>query len=84
MCCNWYTFYVAIIEYCYRYDVDQKSNIRYSEVKKSVIRDNTVKDPTYVSTAKPSESEYHEPIEIAHKPDRDVKMDANSAYHATS
>ena len=88
-----YTFYVAIVEYCYRYDVDQQSNIRYSEVKKSVTRDNTVKDPTYVNTvknptyvntAKPSESEYYESIKIAHKPDHDVKMFANPAYHATS
>ena len=46
-------------------------------------RDNTIKDPTYVNIAKPSEPEY-EAIEPTHKPDHDVKMDANPAYRATS
>ena len=46
-------------------------------------RDNTIRDPTYVNIVKPSEAEY-EAIEPTHKPDHDVKMDANPAYHATS
>ena len=62
---------------CCRYDVNQ-SDIRYSEVKLSVSKDNTVKD--YV---KPPEPEY-EAIETDHKPTCDVKMDANPAYRATS
>ena len=62
-------------------DSDQQSNITYSGVKQSVSRDNTIRDPTYVNIVKPSEPEY-EAIEIAHKPDHDVKMDANPAYHA--
>ena len=49
-----------------------------------MTRDHTIRDPTYVNTGKPSESEYYEPIEITHRPDRDIKMDANPAYHATS
>ena len=64
---------------CCRYDVNQ-SNIRYSEVKQSVSRDNTIKEYTNV---KPSEPEY-EAITTDHKPGYDVKMDANPAYHATS
>ena len=61
---------------CCRYDVNQ-SNIRYSDVKQSVSRDHTIKD------AKSSEPEY-EAITTDYKPDCDVKMDANPAYHATS
>ena len=77
--------YCCSLEYCCRYDVDvdQQSNVRYSDVKQSVSRDNTIKDPTYVNIAKPSEPEY-EIIETDHKPDHYAKMDANPAYHATS
>ena len=58
-----------------RYDVNQ-SDIRYSEVKQSVSRDNTIKE--YV---KPPEPEY-EAIETDRKPTGDVKMDVNPAYHS--
>ena len=65
---------------CCRYDVNQ-SDVRYSEVKKSVSIDNTIKDS---SNIKPFEPEY-ELIGIDHKPtDCDVKMEANPAYQATS
>ena len=72
-----------MVECCCRYNVDQQSNITYSGVKQSVSKDNTITDPIYVNAVKPSEAEY-ELIEIAHKPDHDVKMDTNPAYHATS
>ena len=65
---------------CCRYDVNQ-SNVKYSEVKKSMSRDYTIKDST---NGKSSEPEY-EAIEIDHKPtDCDVKIEANPAYQATS
>ena len=65
---------------CYRYDVNQ-SNVRYSEVKQSVSREDTIKDSTNVKSSEPE----YEAIEIDHKPiDCDVKMDANPAYQATS
>ena len=80
-------FYIKLYrwEYCCRYDDDgdQQSNVRYSDVKQSVSGDNTIKNYRYANTARPSEPEY-EDIEIDHKPDHDVKMDANPAYHATS
>ena len=75
--------YVTIVEYCCRYNVGQQSNIGYSDVKQSVSIDNTIKNPTYVNTARPSEPEY-EAIVTAHKPDHDVKVVANPAYHSTS
>ena len=65
------------------YNVDQQSNVRYSDVKQSVSRDNTIKDSTYVNIAIPSEPEY-EAIETDHKPNHDVKVAANPAYHASS
>ena len=60
---------------CCRYNVDQ-SSIRYSDVKQSVSRDNAIRD------SKSSDAEYAA-IATAHKPNRDVKMIANPAYHAT-
>ena len=57
-----------------------QSNIRYSDVKLSLSRDCTIKDPMKYN---PSEPEY-EAIETDHKPDCDVKMDANPAYQAIS
>ena len=77
------SIHVCIAAYSCRYDVDQQINIRYSEVQKSVSKDNTVRDSIYVNVDKPSEPVY-EAIEIAHKHDNDIKMDANPAYHATS
>ena len=57
-----------------------QSNIRYSDVKLSLSRDCTIKDPMKYN---PSEPEY-EAIETDHKPDCNVKMDANPAYQAIS
>ena len=57
-----------------------QSNIRYSGVKLSLSRDYTIKDPMKYN---PSEPEY-EAIEADHKPDCNVKMDANPAYQAIS
>ena len=65
---------------CCRYDIYQ-SNVRYSDVKKSVSRDYTNNDSTNVKSSEPE----YEAIEIDHKPtDCDVKMEANPAYQATS
>ena len=64
---------------CCRYDVNQ-SNISYSDVKRSVSRDHAITDPT---KHKQSEPEY-EVVEVDHRRDRDVTMDANPAYQATS
>ena len=56
-----------------RYDVS-KSTTRYSDVKQSLSRDDSIKDPIkYV----PSEPEY-ELVESDYKPD--VTLDANPAY----
>ena len=63
---------------CCRYDVNQ-GNIRFSEVKKSVLSDYTIRDPIKFNV-KSSEPEYED-----YKPiDCDVKMDANPAYQAVS
>ena len=70
------TLYVAI---CCRYDVKQSNN-RYSDIKLSLSKDYTIKDPMKY---KSSETEY-ETIETDHKPAYDVKMDVNPAYQATS
>ena len=65
---------------CCRYDVSQ-SNIRYSEVKKSVLSDYTIKDSINVKSSEPE----YEAVGTDHKPtDFDVKMDDNPAYQATS
>ena len=64
---------------CCRYDVNE-SNIRYTEVKQSVSRDNTITDSKHVHSTEP---EYDVPkpnIQHSH----DVKMATNPAYHATS
>ena len=66
---------------CYRYEVNQSDhNIRYSNVKQSLSRDNTIKDPI---NYKQSEPEY-EIVEADHKPVGSVNMDPNPAYQVTS
>ena len=60
---------------CCRYDVNQ-SGIKYSDVKQSVSRNHTIKD------SEPSDPEY-EAITTDHKPDYNVKMDADPAYATT-
>ena len=82
MCCNYYTFYVAKLTICYRYDVNE-SNIRYSEVKQSVSRDNTNTDSKYVQSTEPEYEAVFDPKPNM-KHSYDVKMDTNPAYRATS
>ena len=66
---------------CCRYDVNQ-SNIKYSDVnyKQSLSRDQIITDPAQYKSSEPE----YEDIGTDHKPDCDVKMDANPAYQATS
>ena len=67
------TFYVAIVDYFCRYDVNQNT-IRYSDVKQSVSRDYTSKD------AKSFEPLEYTAIETNYKPDSNIKM-VDPAYH---
>ena len=74
--------YVAIADYLCRSNVNE-SNIRYSEVKQSMSRDNTVTDSKHVQSTEPEyEAIVHPKPNTKHS--YDVKMDANPAYHATS
>ena len=62
---------------CCRYDVYQ-SNIGYSEVKQSVLREDRT-----ITKYKPSEPQY-EDVKIADKPNCGVKMNPNPAYHCNA
>ena len=60
---------------CCRYDINQ-SNIRYSDVNRSVSRDYTIKD------AKSSEPPEYEAIKTDYKANTNIKMD-DPAYHVS-
>ena len=79
MCCKQYILYVAIVDFCYRDDY----SVRYcnSDIKQAVSRNYAITNSTNV---KPSDPVYEAIIVTDHKPDCDVKMDANPAYQATS